>query len=175
MAWYNRIPGVKQVVKAVNRFNQSFRRGGAPEPPPRAPVQPSTQRYWLPEPVVQPSPAGEWYVWDTEDEDVSEPYEPVYGGYEPVYDDSPLYGGEPDDTVTLYDQNGQPITYDKVYGTEVHFTGDQWYREAFRSQEDLLQRYGIDNIDILMALYNQGYINDQDWEYWREIYGGMFH
>src|ERR1700747_669739 len=90
MAWYNRIPAVKQVIRGVNRINRALRG----TPPTR--TVPLPERYRLePSGVVppQPSDSGIWFP--------IEEYEP--GAYEYVYEEElpGLYAGEPDDTVTL--------------------------------------------------------------------------
>jgi len=99
--------------------------------------------------------------------------------YEPVYDDRLLYDDRyrevRDNTVIMYDQNLQPIEYDKETGEYVAFSGPEWYSQTFLPQEVLIAKYGIDNIDILNALKSGGYITDEDWQAWREVYGGMFH
>lgn len=123
-------------------------------------------------PEMVPTDSGDWIgggqLYSQGDYDTS-------SDYQPIYDDSYLYGGEPDDTVTLYSgPNLAPIEYDRVTGQEVHFTADDWYRETFRSEGDLIERYGIDNLDILYALDSEGYIDEHDWDTWRELYGAMF-
>lgn len=164
MAWWSKIPGVNRIGRAIQRLT-----GPTPAPLPIPQPQqtyPLPWRYTLPEPVpTQPSDYGNWPIGE-EEEDI--------GGYTPIYDDSGLYGGEPDEVVTLYDRNFQPIEYNRVTGEPIQMSSDEWYRETFRSGEELTEMYGIDNIDILKDLYDQGYIDDDDWDTWREIYGEMF-
>lgn len=171
MAWWSRVPIVRGIVERVNRVNRTLRppaREEQPYQPP--PYQPRPQRVQRAQPiwssvqptVSQPADTGDWITSDE-------------GDYTPVYDDSSLYGGEPNETVTLYDQNIMPIEYEQDTGAPVSFTGPEWFAETFHSKEYLISKYGIDNIDILQALKQGGYITDEDWQAWREIYGGQFY
>lgn len=88
--------------------------------------------------------------------------------------------GEPawwNDQVTIWDNNFQPLTY----------TAEDWFNEVTTySGPELLEMYGMDNLDIIRQLEDQGlwgeelgyYYDDDgelhsyslDWAYWRENY-----
>jgi hypothetical protein len=81
--------------------------------------------------------------------------------------------GEPEwwgETVRIYgERDGFFQAYD--------YTGEDWFNEVLRSQEELLELYGIDNIDIIHQLEQQGLWDpggydepSADWAYWRELY-----
>ena len=82
-------------------------------------------------------------------------------------------GGEPewwDDNVTIWgiqDNFFQPYT----------LTAEDWFNETLLFQEELLERYGIDNIDIIDQLMDIGLWErgepgypSADWAHWRELY-----
>lgn len=194
MAWRDRLRGIGRAIGRV--FGTSSAPPPPPPPRPRRPgpdwrdqrgptsihiperVEPVGPQYWLPEPAPQrqppqPDDSGMWAPIDDEFLP-SEPQAPVWGQYEPVYNDQPLYGGEPDDWITLYDMNVQPIEYNRITGEPVHYSADQWYRESLRSKDELLAEYGTDNLSIMRALYSQGYIDRDDWDTWRELYDSMY-
>ena len=67
------------------------------------------------------------------------------------------------DNVTLYtyaDDAFQPITMP---------LGD-WYETTLLDQEDLIDLYGIDNLDIIHMLEDYGYWDSDDWDLWRSMY-----
>jgi hypothetical protein len=72
--------------------------------------------------------------------------------------------GPPDwwnEDVTIYNDYFQELTYQGV----------DWYNETFNSNEENLELYGIDTLDIIHQLEDQGLWDADDWEYWRENYG----
>lgn len=73
--------------------------------------------------------------------------------------------GEPewwDADVTIYNDFFEPITY----------TAEDWYNEVtVYNAEELMEMYGLDNLDIIHQLEDQGLWDSDDWAYWRELYG----
>jgi hypothetical protein len=63
--------------------------------------------------------------------------------------------------VTLYNDFLEPMTY----------TAEDWFNETLNSKEELLELYGLDNIDIIEQLEQMGLWDAEDWDYWREMYG----
>ena len=75
-----------------------------------------------------------------------------------------------------------------IYGDGAHrgqswtMTGQEWVGEAYLDQYSLIELYGLDNLDIIEDLMDQGYdyLIQSDitgewisglWEDWRELYG----
>lgn len=73
--------------------------------------------------------------------------------------------GEPewwDQDVTIYNDFFAPITY----------TAEDWYNEVtVYNAEELMEMYGMDNLDIIHQLEDIGLWDADDWAYWRELYG----
>ena len=105
--------------------------------------------------------------------DIFGPDDDYPGGQEyPGYDEEPLneetwgdhgilVGDEWYDDVTIYNDFFQPLT----------MTMQDWYDATLLGHEELLATYGIDNLDIIRQLEDQGIWDSDDWEIWREMYG----
>jgi hypothetical protein len=137
-----------------------------PLPPPRPPQRPPSREPIPPAPSAVPTaplpptpqevetvgpPGG----YPPPDEGIMRPGGPLFPTEEQV---PPWFGNE----VPLEDDYGNPIG--------AGFTVDDWLHEALRTKEELLEEYGIDNLDIMYKLQEMGLIDEQDWEDWRDQY-----
>lgn len=87
-----------------------------------------------------------------------------YGGPFPQGEEPDWYGNE----VQLEDDYGDWVE------TSRPMTVDDWLQEALRPKEYLLDKYGIDNIDILRQLQEDDLIGPEDWDQWRTIYDYLY-
>jgi hypothetical protein len=107
----------------------------------------------------------------------------------PDYWEDRWAAGEPDwwnENITII---GETDTA-PYFVTYSDFTAEDWYNEVtIHTQEELLELYGVDNLDIIRQLEAQGlwgeergyYYDDEgelheyslDWAYWREQYEGV--
>jgi hypothetical protein len=74
-----------------------------------------------------------------------------------------LDSGEPiwwDEEITIYNDFFEPLTQ----------TAEDWYNETLRPAAELQELYGIDNLDIIRQLEQEGLWDADDWEYWRDNY-----
>lgn len=70
--------------------------------------------------------------------------------------------------VQLEDDYQQPVETDRA------MTAQDWLDEALLPKDVLIDKYGIDNVDIMRALEKQGLITDEDWESWRDMYEAIY-
>jgi hypothetical protein len=118
-----------------------------------------------PSPGQEPSGGygGDWGedAGDLLDEDYEgEPY----GGPFPPGEEPDWYGNE----VQLEDDYGDWVETDRP------MTVQDWLQEALRPKEYLLDKYGIDNIDILRQLQEDDLIGPEDWDQWRTVYDYLY-
>jgi hypothetical protein len=148
LAWWNRVPGVNRIVSGINRINDRLAGTGGTQP----------QRMNVPDRYdLQPTPEGYWRESVTQDFLPPRDVEP---------EDDYWYGEDiPEPEVDMYGQYLEPLPSMSV---------EEWQQEALRPKEYLLERYGIDNLDIMHRLDSMGYIDDKDWEDWRDWYGSMY-
>jgi hypothetical protein len=94
-------------------------------------------------------------------------FQPWYTGQDTetgLWDDHWLDEGEPawwDSDITLFNSYGNDITFD----------AETWFNLTLEQSEVLEAAYGIDNLDIIHQLEDQGFWDADDWDYWREEYG----
>lgn len=155
--WFTR--GINRINDAAKNLLGSI---GGEQPTPAEEVE--EQEY------IAPPPEEEEY-----EDEYEEPYEqPI----QPPPEEPPLGGG--------WDYGTEP-TY-RLYGDGAHAgehwdkTGPEWIGEAYLSNYELIELYGLDNLDVLEQLIDEGYDYDYIseitgevisgvWHDWREIYG----
>src|SRR5215472_15837665 len=155
--WFTR--GIRNVSRGIGNALQRAFGGEQPAPTPvgqdrRFPVRP---------PIVEPTPAD---YFEEEPAEEEEPFIPLGGQWGEYGTTEPLY--------TLYgdgEHAGQSWT----------MTGPEWLGEAYLSRFELLELYGLDNLDVVEQLMDAGYDYDYIspitgkhisgiWHDWRELY-----
>lgn len=85
---------------------------------------------------------------------------PDYGVYGPPPGGEPVYEGPP--TPPWY---GNEVMLTDDYGNLLPegggWTANDWFRQSLEPVSDTLEKFGIDNVDIIFQLIDQGY--DYDW------------
>lgn len=85
--------------------------------------------------------------------------------YPEVEDPYGFWGGEvPGDS--WYDQ----VTIENDYGQEMTMTSGEWHALTMDDPDGVLERFQMDNIDLIWELDYYGYWSSEDWEIWREGY-----
>lgn len=97
-------------------------------------------------------------------------------------------GGPPDYWQARWADTGEPGWWDDqvtIYGdwdgtsfASYTYTAEDWFNEVTTySGPELIDMYGLDNIDIINQLMDQGLwergypgFPSEDWAYWRELY-----
>lgn len=64
--------------------------------------------------------------------------------------------------------------YQERIETDQPMTTQDWLNEALLPADVLVDKYGIDNLDIMRALEKQGLISYEDWEDWRDMYEAIY-
>lgn len=102
-----------------------------------------------------------------------------YGGgiADDDYEDEP-YGGPFPPGTDQPDWFGNEWTPTDDYGdyvaTDRPMTVEDWLQEALRPKEYLLDKYGIDNLDILRQMQEEDLIGPEDWDQWRNVYDYLY-
>ena len=94
------------------------------------------------------------------------------------YDDEP---GQPfEEGPFLFDYGevpdwfGNEITIQDQYGELHSMTKYDWYETALLDTDTLHFYYGYDGIDIMLQLWEEGYITDDELEAWRAEYEALY-
>jgi hypothetical protein len=66
------------------------------------------------------------------------------------------------DTWTLYENDFDP------YSDSITMTRDAWIEFL---AEHGSGAYGYSNLDIMYAMDDDDFLSEEDWDYWRELYG----
>lgn len=140
-------------TRGISRVNNAVRTGlqrafGGTQPT----VQPPARDIRFPEPEEPPFiPLGGQLAPTPADYGEDE----IYGEEEePVYEQEPLPGLEEEypDEVTLYDDYFQAVETDRL------MTANDWLKEAQTNRgQALYDKYGVDNLDMIRQLKDQGY------------------
>jgi hypothetical protein len=98
---------------------------------------------------------------------------PIPGGYDepverPTYDISDLQETEYDrPNVVVHDAQGQVIP-------EYH-SKEEWIQIASTERPSaLIDEYGVDGLDIMFSLEDDGLLDEADWEQWRDLYESLW-
>ena len=177
--WFTR--GIRNVSRGIGNALQRAFGGEQPAPTPvgqdrRFPVRP---------PVVEPTPADYF-----EEEPAEEEYVEYEDEYEQPYDRDFFPPEEEEPFIPLGGQWGEYGTTEPLYtlygdgehaGQSWTMTGPEWLGEAYLSRFELLELYGLDNLDVVEQLMDAGYDYDYIspitgkhisgiWHDWRELY-----
>lgn len=84
--------------------------------------------------------------------------------------DEPFEEGQTQFFENFPDWFGNEITFEDRFG-EIHsMTKDEWIEVTLGDRYDINVEYGYDGIDIMLALWEEGLVSDEDMDYWRAEY-----
>lgn len=103
------------------------------------------------------------------------PYEPPSFPAEPGGGYGDIIYTPPEETYDEFpDWFGNEITIENAYSEPFSHTKEEWFSEVLESKEYLLDKYGLDNLEIIFSLEDAGYWDDDDWDEWRSLYDSVF-
>lgn len=99
---------------------------------------------------------------------------PIPGGYDEPVEDVPVW--DISHLTELEDERPNVAVHDaQGHAIDEYHTKEEWIQIAANERPStLVDMYGIDGLDIMFSLEDDGLLDSADWEEWRDLYESIW-